>query len=295
MNSRDFTVEESNAKMRAWNEWKQICSVQKCSPDSRQLLRKYIWRRFKIGLKRLDLESPTTKGDVYSKCESQVQFCETEFDEALRENVKLKEYSHLCYKDYYWRKMEQSQDSPLKVLHGSLNWRIKNIVDKWIQKNTGWRLKSIPVIDENGKRRMKRQWIIQTSMDEPLSNGDSKVEDIIPDEQWDPYDSCLSTEVSDLAESMLSLEDAAIILACFTKLLTSPELYAIVNHGDELVTRRKNELIPQVLEMFKENFSGANPRMLRNCLVDWCFFKLETEKRADAFLKMVNEKLNRTR
>ena len=296
MKRQEFTLEEINAEMNAWNDWKQICSVQSCPTASRQLLQKYLWARFYERLKRFDHEIPTISLEDYSKYASQVCFCEQEFDVGLRENVKKKEHSHLCYKDYFWYLMEQSQDSPLKVLHGKLKERIHNIVDRWIRKNTGWRLKIIKVTDESGKTHKKRQWNLVTSIEEPLPNGDSSFGDIIIDEQ-DFSETILEEEVSILAESKFSLEDAAIVLAFYTKLLTSPELYSIVNHGDvkhgdEWVTKRKNNLFLKLPSVFKENFEGENIRLLRKCFLKWCFSKLKAEKRADAFLKRVNEKWN---
>ena len=137
--------ERNNQALRAWKEWKDQCSVDACIPENRRILTAEVTRAFNRelvkALKMARIISPRENEASWRKSANE---CVTEFDCAIIEadTERLNRQTgaprkRKKWKNVVWRKMNTSQDAPLKVLRGNLTGPasfMRDVVREYVQR-----------------------------------------------------------------------------------------------------------------------------------------------------------------
>ncbi len=138
--------ERNNQALRAWKEWKDQCSVDACIPENRRILTAEVTRAFNRelvkALKMARIISPRENEASWRKSANE---CVTEFDCAIIEadTERLNRQTgaprkRKKWKNVVWRKMNTSQDAPLKVLRGNLTGPasfMRDVVREYVQRD----------------------------------------------------------------------------------------------------------------------------------------------------------------
>ena len=220
-----YSPEDNARALKAWNEWKEICSVMGCSEESRSILKKEISGAFRYFLMAINSWAsrissqfenvPTEDDDVY------VQEFDTSIEIAAK-NPGINKHTHepkehKYYKDKIWMDVQNSNDAPLKVIRGELISKnnkacvIKGVVINYLEKNC-----SFKVVIEDKKPKV----ILLDSLSKEVKN--SKGENLTLEDQIGDSDNLVvmkPLDNSDLEEfrkrllSEIEITDAALFLA----------------------------------------------------------------------------------
>ena len=130
----DQTYENGDQLLEAWNEWKDLCSIAACSDKNRKPLTKLVTAGFREKLATLVKYKVTPSLAVH------------EFDTAIifkavnpRKNKTTGEQRvKKAWKEFTWKKVAESKDPPLKVIHGELigpRSVMSEIVEEYVESN----------------------------------------------------------------------------------------------------------------------------------------------------------------
>ena len=112
MNSQ---VEKNDKELVAWNEWKQVCRIMKCSTENSAILVDRMYKSSRKALEKLLSVSNPNWEDEFTK-EGWGQEIGRCFDAYIREGIENEKKKN--YKDFIWLKIDEGNDSPLKIIRG---------------------------------------------------------------------------------------------------------------------------------------------------------------------------------
>ena len=144
-NSEQEQRKRNDQALRAWKEWKKKCSVDACNPENRRILTGEVTRAFNRELvKALKMARIISPRENEARWRKSANECVTEFDcaiiEADTERVNKQTGAlrkRKKWKNVVWRKMNTSQDAPLKVLRGQLTGPasfMRDVVREYVQR-----------------------------------------------------------------------------------------------------------------------------------------------------------------
>lgn len=129
MNSQ---IEKNDRELAAWNEWKQVCQIMKCSEENSAILVDRMYKSSRKALEKLlSVSNPNWEGE-FTK-EGWGQEIGESFDAYIREGEENDKKKN--YKDFIWLKIEEGNDSPLKIIRGQLtapNRVLSNVIEKFV-------------------------------------------------------------------------------------------------------------------------------------------------------------------
>ena len=129
MNSQ---IEKNDRELVAWNEWKQVCQILKCSEENSAILVDRMYKSSRKALEKLlSFSNPNWEGE-FTK-EGWGQEIGESFDAYIREGVENEKKKN--YKDFIWLKIDEGNDSPLKIIRGQLtapNRVLSNVLEKFV-------------------------------------------------------------------------------------------------------------------------------------------------------------------
>ena len=284
--------EERNSRLlAAWNEWKQICSVNGCSPQNGQLLTIEIASAFRRKLYLIaGIHDHYKEKELHEEDKDFVQL----FDSSLEIMAKLpgvnkrtgKEKKQKKYKDWTWQLLENSNDPPLKIIRGRLLGSAAN-------KSTPLTAIVREYVAENYNNGVRISPEMQVSFDEHVGDSDRNYAEIIGE---------LCTPV-DLAETdrqhleakvrrLFTLNDAAVLLAKSYEIsFTDAVLLKFLGKGKTMGYEYFKDASLKILELFKEeNFDDEIRPMAMKCILKIFFSMLAAEKSANELLCMLKDK-----
>ena len=129
MNSQ---IEKNDRELVAWNEWKQVCQILKCSEENSAILVDRMYKSSRKALEKLlSFSNPNWEGE-FTK-EGWGQEIGESFDAYIREGVENEKKKN--YKDFIWLKIEEGNDPPLKIIRGQLTASrsvLSNVIEKFV-------------------------------------------------------------------------------------------------------------------------------------------------------------------
>lgn len=129
MNSQ---IEKNDKELVAWNEWKQVCRIMKCSTENSAILVDRMYKSSRKALEKLLSVSNPNWEDEFTK-EGWGQEIGRCFDAYIREGIENEKKKN--YKDFIWLKIDEGNDSPLKIIRGQLtapNRVLSNVLEKFV-------------------------------------------------------------------------------------------------------------------------------------------------------------------
>lgn len=125
-------IEKNDRELVAWNEWKQVCQILKCSEENSAILVDRMYKSSRESLEKLLYASNSNWEDEFSK-EGWGQEIGRCFDAYIREGVENEKKKN--YKDFIWLKIEEGNDPPLKIIRGQLTASrsvLSNVIEKFV-------------------------------------------------------------------------------------------------------------------------------------------------------------------
>ena len=127
-------IEKNDRELVAWNEWKQVCQILKCSEENSAILVDRMYKSSRESLEKLLYASNSNWEDEFSK-EGWGQEIGRYFDAYIREGVENEKKKN--YKDFIWLKIEEGNDPPLKIIRGQLTASksvLSNVLEKFVKE-----------------------------------------------------------------------------------------------------------------------------------------------------------------
>jgi hypothetical protein len=127
-------IEKNDRELVAWNEWKQVCQILKCSEENSAILVDRMYKSSRESLEKLLYASNSNWEDEFSK-EGWGQEIGRYFDAYVREGVENEKKKN--YKDFIWLKIEEGNDPPLKIIRGQLTASksvLSNVLEKFVKE-----------------------------------------------------------------------------------------------------------------------------------------------------------------
>lgn len=127
-------IEKNDRELVAWNEWKQVCQIMKCSEENSAILVDRMYKSSRESLEKLLYASNSNWDDEFSK-EGWGQEIGRYFDAYIREGVENEKKKN--YKDFIWLKIEEGNDPPLKIIRGQLTASrsvLSNVLEKFVKE-----------------------------------------------------------------------------------------------------------------------------------------------------------------
>ena len=265
-------------ELRAWDEWKKICAVDGCTPESRRTLVDIIGKAFKrkvtckvpwitdamlgarmgVGGDEL-LSALATEFDTRVLCRAEVDSPDRRFDtESGRTRQKKK------YKNIVWDAIPNGSDEKLKIIRGMLLGKenhasaMNDIADDFI-------------CEEFGRGFSK----IEKSLNEPLSDGSGRtLMDTIP-AMSKPLELSPEEErfLKDEVDRLSLAEVAVLYVAAFQgKSLDSHEVLEFISMGKSAAYELQKKTLKQCQACIYNNFEckawSAAARHIKNLLVE---------------------------
>ena len=275
MQSRTKSVEQqvrNDLELAAWNEWKVICSILKCSAEHAASLKNRMWISSREKLRWLLEASIPEWEDEYSE-EGWRDEISSRFDEYIREGVDNTTGKRLNYKDAIWNAIEENkrqgyEDPPLKVIRGKLT-APRRVLDGVLEKlvtEKGWTPKviahkSIGVSslnvnarcdgEEEGGEQIDQIWINETGFVGSSADADKAVD---VDEDNGGFDYAAERMRNDF-----SFKECVLLMAHFKRIpCDSPLLVAAIGVRKSQVSkllngseRKSGKKVPGVLEKLR--------------------------------------------
>lgn len=112
-------MSENDLELAAWEEWKILCQIPKCSEEHRGALRKRLFKVCKAKLDgffgdRRDWRTEELNDDVWKDIFAEM------FDNGIAEKAEEKQTGQKLYKSEVWAKVASSGDPPLRIIRGTL-------------------------------------------------------------------------------------------------------------------------------------------------------------------------------
>lgn len=126
-------IEKNDRELVAWNEWKQVCQIMRCSDENSAVLVERMYKSSKASLEKFLYASNPNWEEEFTK-EGWGQEIGRCFDAYIREGVENEKKKN--YKDFIWLKIEEGKDPPLKIIRGKLtasNSVLSNVLEKFVK------------------------------------------------------------------------------------------------------------------------------------------------------------------
>lgn len=127
-------IEKNDRELAAWNEWKQVCRIMKCSDENSAVLVERMYKSSKRALDDFLSSSNPNWEDEFSE-EGWGQEIGMFFDSYIQEGVENDKKKN--YKDFIWLKIEEGNDPPLKIIRGQLTAPkrvLSNVLEKFVKE-----------------------------------------------------------------------------------------------------------------------------------------------------------------
>ena len=296
---------DNNAILKAWDEWKVICSVSGCSQDNSTLLISEIGNAFRRKMFSITSESLHILGtegeDIQgSRYNEENQLYAHEFDVGIEKakspdkNKRTGEDRQIkYYKDIAWSAVENSDDPPLKVIRGMLLGGEGNhaaplnaIVGEFLEANFGYKL------DGNTIKYYPPE-SLQTKV-EGEDGGTAELGDFIEA-------LCIPSELSSADKEFLdkeiprhfSYQDAAIILACDVKLaLTNSTLLDFIGVQKTQAYAFLDDVKRRLGHLLEESFDEDMWSPALSYIKNLFFMMLKAENSSSDLLYMLKTKMS---
>ena len=290
-----YSKEENNKVLEAWNEWKTVCSILGCSQEHSLLLAKLVGNSFRQKLARV-IHNPHPVEDIRT--------CAHEFDMGIIEKATNPgmdkrtglERTKKNYKDVAWQKCEESNDTPLKVIHGVLigpQGIINDIVESYGEKEYGY-----DWLNKAGKRFL----VHHQSINAPVEGNNGSTT------EWGDFINDLCTPPQSLDDSEMELinqeaqkytpQEAAILLASLADLaMTEPTLLAFIDRRKTWASEKIIEIRTRLGLFLEACFSKESFLQIQvlTQIKKLFFMKLAAEKGASEFLSMLKDKMSKNK
>lgn len=304
----NISEERNNLILKAWNEWKDICSILGCSTNNKELLLQEVGNAFRKKILFYCHEDlPILKGrdsdHDETKHESENKIFAHEFDIALELKAKIpgvnkhtgKEKEKKYYKDIAWQAMEQSHEPPLKIIRGMLLGGTGNygaplnmVVLEFLEKNYGYQY----ITDMEKKSGLVKPLSMNASVegeDGAKNEFGDFIADLCTQNEMQPTDQhFLEKEIP----SLLTTQEMAVLLAERSNVaLTNNDLLQFIRLNKTAAYNKLREAHGKLLQLLKDNFDPDDmPHALEFIIRNIIIPRLETEKASDRFLYAVYEK-----
>ena len=279
-------IEKNDRELVAWNEWKQVCQILKCSEENSAILVDRMYKSSRDSLEKLLYASNSNWEDEFTK-EGWGQEIGESFDAYIREGVENEKKKN--YKDFIWLKIEEENDPPLKIIRGQLTASksvLSNVLEKFV-KEKGL---VVGVKDHYSTS--------SSSLNEKIGDEEDSVEKIdtlhfvpaslpdIPEEE--------KVEFTRLFKEMFSSSECVILLAYFKRIaFTDPIVESAVGVKKSRASKMLENLLERLMPLQKEFKSlayeygqGAVADMVVNILKE----QIKAEKSLSEFLLRVEGK-----
>ena len=281
-------IEENDKLLEAWNEWKIICSIHGCSEDNKKRLKALVDNAFMGKLRRvLGTNANSFKPDD----------CSFEFDKAIIERANFpgidrrsgKEKTVKNYKDFVWNLIENSDDPPLKIIHGwliGLKGIINDIVINYLNAqgfrsghNTDGKLILVP----------------PTSTDAPLEGKDGSqidLEQLIPAEHTPgDLDEADVDAIRKFVSAKITPKMAALILAKAVKITFEERaLLKFIGVEKSQAYEYFKEAQATLAKFLDDEFDQENWHSALHHLFSSLYSIIQSEKEAEEFLSLLKTK-----
>lgn len=209
----------NDLELKAWNEWKEVCSILGCSQSYREALKDRMWTKTSREKLQALLEKsyPEWESELSEEgWKDEISKC---FDSYIREGAEDKTGRRLNYKDTIWYIIENNPDPignpPLRVIRGKLTSShsvLDNVLEQLVQ-NKGWTPK---VLDHKP--------IVIGSLNEKVSAHGGDAEDdgrelieTIAASESDSVKDDDRAYVAKLLQDTFSFEECVLLMACFKR------------------------------------------------------------------------------
>ena len=291
--------DEYNARMElAWEEWQQLCAVDRCSGEHSALLRKEISSAF---YKKMEIFTnyqwpPPSPKEIVHKFDTAI-IEKAEFPGKDKRYKSETERQKKDFKKDIWEKKRQSQDPPLRVIRGMLLGGEDNrctilweTIKKYLLDEHGF-----VVVNENGKPRLRPQ----RSIDEKIVNeeGDPKTFGEYVEGLTTPPRK-LEAEKNELLKAVtgrFSNEEVAVLLAKSANISLASQVlldYLGLGHSQAYALfKTAGEKLSSIIDDFCEQ---DNDRMDALHLIRTRILipQLKAEKNAEEFLMELEDQTN---
>lgn len=286
---QDFSPEQ---ELKAWDAWKEKCATLACPDDDKRILSHLIGGAVKKKLKTIGISDSELETRFLPHDESLTleQALANEFDAAVLQVAEVdrpdKRYKSTDdiharkkknYKNVIWVALEQSNDPPLKVIHGMLLGKENDasalndiVLDLIYSEFSSYR--KIEKITSDGKRYTCHQNIL-------ISTKEGEFPDVIAPSRPAPLQEWEKVCVKEKAHS-ISLTDAGIILCYFARVaFTNPVLVEFVGKEHTWISDHWNKDVFPTLQRFfaSGNFSRENVGLAMNYLIIYIYSRTEAE------------------
>ena len=283
MNSQ---VEKNDKELVAWNEWKQVCRIMKCSTENSAILVDRMYKSSRKALEKLLSVSNPNWEDEFTK-EGWGQEIGRCFDAYIREGIENEKKKN--YKDFIWLKIDEGNDSPLKIIRGQLtapNRVLSNVLEKFVVEK-GLVVGVSKHISANS-----------SSLDERIGEEEDSCRkvDMLPFEHTSLPDipEEEKVEFAHLFKEMFSSSECVILLAYFCRIaFTDPIVETATGVKKSRAGKILEDLLERLVPLQKEFKSlayeygrGAVGDMVVDILKD----QIKTEKSLSEFLSRVEGK-----
>ena len=303
------TMDELNAdsKLEAWCEWRKWCSVLRVKdpqptqyeldagktdtllPETRWKYHLYLRNCIFHGVKNADktLSAVSIYEFLYQN-QNQNDFLSF-FDDFMNGEMPIVKG---IYKNYIFKKMENSEDPPLNVLYGKIIGPfgyINDIVKKYLRLNDfgasfGPQSEAVKNFEE------KMELDARISEDSNTTYGDLQLDKEDPQFRRIDFDA----ETVEMFCKQFTLQELAILLACvFYELpTTSPELHAFVGKKKSAISDCLPNLMGRLRLLFRKYDITTTDVNFVLEVEKWIFSVLKAEKTARPLLKVIEARKN---
>ena len=282
-------IEDNDKLLKAWNEWKEICSIIGCSDENKERLKKIVRKAFENKLSRvLGKDARSFAPDD----------CAAEFDNGIFEKAEKpgidrrtgKERVKKNYKDFVWNSIVQSSDPPLKIINGLLigsKGIINDIVINYLKRERGFKSS----ISEDGKRIL----VHPISIDMPFEGKDgsqTNFENFINNIVKAPDANDLDREfIAKSVPEVFTAKMAAVLLAKAADItLEERSLQDFLGVGKSQAYELQKTSLMKLAAFFVKNGIAANDENAMKLINIRLFSIIQSEKGAKGFLSLLKTK-----
>lgn len=220
--AKDMTLSgrkaQNDLELKAWNEWKEVCSILGCTSSHREALQDRIWTYSSREKLRALLERGYPQWEDELSEEGWKDEISKRFDLHIREGVNDKTGKRLNYKDTIWHIIENNPDPdnnpPIRVIRGKLTGPhrvLDNVLEKLVQEK-GWTPKVIdhkPIAIVSANDKVRSVGSEQGDEPELIDTVSAAPVDTIKDDE--------RAHVARLFQDTFSFEESVLLMAYFKR------------------------------------------------------------------------------
>ena len=287
--------ERNDKALRAWKEWKDICSVDACNPENGRILTGEVTKSFNRELlKVLRIAHVMGPGESENCWRKPAYECVTEFDNAIREadTERLNRQTgeprkRKQWKNVVWRKMATSQDAPLKVLRGNLTGPVsfmRDVVREYVQRDYQiWNKRcAISLNEPLGSSEEAEGATLEDRILDTSSTFDLYLE---PSPRTDEEQRQLAASL----DASFTLPDMALALAKASRVaVTDYKLLTLLGLGPSAAYDRQGQALKKLKTWFSDWGANAQDASLSFAVLEHFFSRLSAENVPEALLSQLN-------